>query len=252
LSEEIAVIDGEASEEIVPAKPAPLNLFGVDEPADVVAAASKVAAALNGVIEEKGLYQRIGQAKHVRVEGWTLLGSMLGVFPVVVWTHKIEDGWEARVEARTRSGEVVGAAEAECLRTERNWAGRDDFALRSMAQTRATSKALKQPLGFVVTLAGYNATPAEERDDASSAPAPAPSGTAVAGADSITQRQHRKMGVLLKKLEEKAPQAEGQLSWVAMVRERYHVESRNHMSKAQASDAIDWLEGQLKDAGIPF
>jgi hypothetical protein len=31
-----------------------------------------------------------------------------------------------------------------------------------MAQTRATSKALRQPLGFVVTLAGFNATPAEE------------------------------------------------------------------------------------------
>jgi hypothetical protein len=31
-----------------------------------------------------------------------------------------------------------------------------------MAQTRATSKALRQPLGFVMTLAGYSATPAEE------------------------------------------------------------------------------------------
>jgi hypothetical protein len=31
-----------------------------------------------------------------------------------------------------------------------------------MAQTRATSKALRQPLGFVMTLAGYAATPAEE------------------------------------------------------------------------------------------
>ena len=31
-----------------------------------------------------------------------------------------------------------------------------------MAQTRATSKALRLPLGFVMTLAGLEATPAEE------------------------------------------------------------------------------------------
>ena len=39
---------------------------------------------------------------------------------------------------------------------------RDDYALRSMAQTRATSKALRQPLGFVMSLAGFDPTPAEE------------------------------------------------------------------------------------------
>ena len=45
---------------------------------------------------------------------------------------------------------------------EKTWAGRDDYALRSMAQTRATSKAMRQPLGFIITLAGFDATPAEE------------------------------------------------------------------------------------------
>jgi hypothetical protein len=77
---------------------------------------------------------------------------MLGVFPVCVWTRPLERdgqqfGWEARVEARTRSGELVGAAESQCTRDENTWAKRDDYALRSMAQTRATSKALRQPLG---------------------------------------------------------------------------------------------------------
>jgi len=77
------------------------------------------------------------------------------------------------VEARTLGGQVVGAAEAECLRDERNWSDRDDFALRSMAQTRATSKALRLPLGFVVTMAGYDATPLEEMS-AEAAPRPSP------------------------------------------------------------------------------
>src|SRR5262249_18897895 len=37
-----------------------------------------------------------------------------------------------------------------------------EHALRSMAQTRATSKALGQALRFIVALSGYEGTPAEE------------------------------------------------------------------------------------------
>lgn len=154
--------------EVQPA-PAPMNLFGAGNPEEVVQRASEVATALAAVIQERQLFKRIGDKRHVLVDGWTLLGSMLGVFPVVVWTRQLENGWEARVEARTLSGQVVGAAEAECLRSERMWAGRDDFALRGMAQTRATSRALRGPLGFVVHLAGFAATPAEEMPDDSAA-----------------------------------------------------------------------------------
>src|SRR5262249_6052329 len=94
--------------------------------------------------------------------GWTLLGSMLGLLPYVVWTRRLDDGWEARVEARTLDGRPVAAAEAECLRSERKWSNADDYAVRSMAQTQAGSKALRQPVGVVMELAGFNATPGEE------------------------------------------------------------------------------------------
>lgn len=141
---------------------APTNLFHTDDPTAIVAKASAMATALADVIRAKKLTSNINGREYVRVEGWTLLGSMMGVFPVLVWTRPVEGGWEARVEARTLAGAVVGASEAQCLSTERNWANRDDFALRSMAQTRATAKALRLPLGFIVEMAGYNATPAEE------------------------------------------------------------------------------------------
>ena len=49
-----------------------------------------------------------------------------------------------------------------CTRDERNWSKSDAFAIRSMAQTRAASKALRTPLAFVMTLSGYAATPADE------------------------------------------------------------------------------------------
>jgi len=145
-----------------PSALAPSNLFGAADAVAVVQKASAVASALRDVIEAQGLISNISGKKYPKCEAWTLLGTMLGVFPVLQWSRKVENGWEARVEARTRDGAVVGAAEAECLRSERNWANRDDFALRSMAQTRATAKALRMPLGFVMTLSGYEPTPAEE------------------------------------------------------------------------------------------
>jgi hypothetical protein len=165
MSDIETVIEGEVVEvsgtEIVP-RQAAVTLFRTDDPGEVVARATAVANALSAVLEGKKLYKRINQRNHVFVEGWTLCGSMLGVFPVVAWSRKLENGWEARAEARTLAGELVGAAEAECLRSESKWSDRDDYAIRSMAQTRAISKALKLPLGFIVVLAGFDATPAEE------------------------------------------------------------------------------------------
>jgi hypothetical protein len=158
----------EIGTEIVPAPSG--TLFHSEDPVEIISKATRLAEALSKVLRDQKLTANIQGKEHVLVEGWTLLGTMLGVFPVLEWTRPLPDGWEARVVARTMSGQAVGAAEAECLRSERSWKTRDDYALRSMAQTRATSKALRQPLGFVVTLAGFEATPAEEmpRDSAPS------------------------------------------------------------------------------------
>jgi hypothetical protein len=155
--------------ELVPAepdadqKPAPLlNLFGTSDPDLLIAQAGKVARALEKVIRDQELFVSIRGRDHVRVEGWTLLGTMLGVFPVLTWTRPLPDGWEARVEAKTLTGAIVGAAESQCLRAETRWRAADDYALRSMAATRATSKALRQPLGFIMPLAHFAETPLEE------------------------------------------------------------------------------------------
>lgn len=147
--------------EVVPAT-APITLFGTDDPVAVVERASTIATALADVIRAKSLYKRIGQSDHVFVEGWTLLGSMLGVFAEVEWSRPIEGGWESRAVSRTLAGRTVGAAESMCSRSESKWKSSDEYAIRSMAQTRAVSKALRLPLGFIMELAGYSATPAEE------------------------------------------------------------------------------------------
>ena len=84
-------------------------------------------------------------------------------------------GFKAKFTA-TKNGMPVGWGEGRCTRGEASKVGQEDFALSSMAQTRAQSRALGAPLKFVVKLAGYETTPAEELDGAvpgSSAPAAA-------------------------------------------------------------------------------
>jgi hypothetical protein len=144
--------------------PTPLTLFGTSDPKVALERMSEVASALVDVIKDRKLYARISGHEHITAEGWTTLGGMLGIVPVVVWTKPNEsgDGYLARVEARTLDGRVVGAAESECTRAERRWKHADAFALRSMAQTRAIGRALRAPLGQIVVLAGYEPAGAEE------------------------------------------------------------------------------------------
>ena len=156
------------TELVVPDQVTQVGLYPSD-PGLMVSTVMAQATQLADIIEKRKLFTMIQKKKHVSVEGWTTLGAMLGVFPVVEWSRELVDenganlGWEARVEARTLAGNVVGAAEAECRRSENTWKLRDSYAIRSMAQTRATSKALRLPLGFVMALAGYEATPTDER-----------------------------------------------------------------------------------------
>lgn len=151
----------EKEQAIVVVNEGPVSLL-TGAPKERIAQATEVANALRSVIDDRKLYAPINRKKYVLYEGWTTLGALVGVFPVCAWSRKTDDGWEARVEAHTLGGAVVGAAEAGCSRDERNWKDRDDYALRSMAQTRAGAKALRMPLGFIMALAGYEATPAEE------------------------------------------------------------------------------------------
>lgn len=171
----------------------PVELFPGKSPAEVLAQATEVANALKGVLTAQQMTTRIGNRDHVNVEGWQTLGALLKVTPVCVNVHRLEPAtrytveakkwggpkgqrqvvetytyeveghdWEATVEARTLEGITIGRATSMVSRKEPDWQRKDDYALIGMAQTRATSRALGSVLRFVVTLAGYSGTPAEE------------------------------------------------------------------------------------------
>ena len=159
------IIDAEVVEtrpgtDVAIARPAG-NLFAAD-PMESLEKSKQVAAALTDVLRSGGMIANIQRKEYVNVEGWQTLGSMVGVSGVVTHTEKLDNGFMATAEARTMDGRVIGRADALCTRDESQWSKRDDYALLGMAQTRAISRALRGPLGYVVKLAGFESTAAEE------------------------------------------------------------------------------------------
>ncbi len=165
MQNEIAVLPEEQT--------ASLGTIRLATPEAVIDRAKSIATSLAQIIKDKELFNTINGKEYVRVEGWTTLGAILGVLPREVGVKKIENGYEARVELIRQSDcAVIGAASALCSRDERLWAGRDEHAVRSMAITRATSKAYRLGFSWIIQLAGYQATPAEEMTNGHADPAP--------------------------------------------------------------------------------
>ena len=142
-----------------------LGSLMTQSPKDVIVVATGIADELAKIIKQKNLYKHIGNKDYVVVEGWNTLGAMLGVTAREREVHSIDNGWESYVELiRVSDGSVIGGASAICTRAERNWKDRDEFAVRSMTITRATGKAFRLSFSWIMALAGYEPTPAEEMD----------------------------------------------------------------------------------------
>ena len=180
---------------LVEAPPPPQSLFGSDDPMEILKAATGVANALLAVATNQGFVIDIKGKKYPKVEAWQTMGAMLSMYTVCDWTRKLPDGWEARVSVFNRHGVLIGSAEASCLKTEHLRKSWDDFALRSMAQTRATGKAYRSNLAFIMVLAGYEATPAEEMPP-QDAPPP------VRAADKAKDERKQRLDTLIRKAQE--------------------------------------------------
>ena len=142
-AQDVITVDGKTGEIVPYGGPPAMTLFGTDDPQEVVAEATRHATALSDVVESRQLFTTISGKRHVHVDGWTLLGSMMGVFPAEEGEAEAVEidgvkGFKATVRAVTRSGEVVGRATAYCMRDEDRWRGAKLHALASKAQTRAT------------------------------------------------------------------------------------------------------------------
>ena len=150
----------------------PGHLMPLPGPKDQIEYATEIATELNKIIDAKKLYSYISNKKYVAVEGWTTLAALRGCTPRER-SNEVDptrDGvYIATVELVNAQGRVIGVASAECgdpdevdRKGKPVWASRPAYARRSMANTRATSKVCRQVFSWIMVLAGYSATPAEE------------------------------------------------------------------------------------------
>ena len=112
-----------------------------------------------------GYLVNINGKQYPKIEWWTSVSASLGLFPSTVFAKCLERedeiAYEARVEVR-RNGQVISSGEAMCSNKETRWQHADEYAIKSMAITRASGKAYRIPLSFLAVMAGLEATPAEE------------------------------------------------------------------------------------------
>lgn len=143
-----------------------LGSLAVSRPADMIVRASEIATVLANVVKDRKLSRNISGREYVYVEGWATMGAMIGILPREVGVIEHDNGdFEATVELiRVSDGAIVGQGSAIVGYEEQTWAKRPRYAKRSMAITRATGKAYRLGFSWIMALAGYAPTPAEEMD----------------------------------------------------------------------------------------
>ncbi len=137
--------------------------FELGSPSQMV----EMAKVLKKHIVSQGLYTPIVGKNYAHVEGWQFAGGLMGLYPRVVLVESLSNGteikWKAEVEiVNVKTNDVVSRGFAICSTKEGKKKSFDEYAILSMAQTRAIGKAYRNLIGWVMKLAGYEATPSDE------------------------------------------------------------------------------------------
>lgn len=195
----------------------PLNYSElVERPQELIAHSKAISEEFVKIVDGQSLFTQISDKKHVHVDGWSMLGILLGIFPYIesverinigqefdvvlikkeksfknkdnTWTKKTYENWipkdrikttevaikeahakeiayKAKVTLKTLKGQVVGAVESICSNREDGKLDNEEYAINSMAQTRAVGKAFRLSFGWIARVAGYDSTPFEEVDN---------------------------------------------------------------------------------------
>jgi hypothetical protein len=129
----------------------------------------KVAEILQRFVKEKKLTANIKGKEYPLVEAWCFAGSQLGLYPIVAEVKDLSNERETKYSAwvevrRITDNQVISRGFAICSNKEASKRLFDEYAILSMAQTRAEGKAFRMLLSWIMKAAGFEATPAEEMD----------------------------------------------------------------------------------------
>jgi len=142
-----------------------------EEPAVVLARATKQADALMQVVRDKQMFVGIQDKMYLEVEAWQLVAAFTQAHAIPRPPEPLYDndgnvyGYSCTADVY-QHGELIGAGTSITgldSNSARDREGTDRHkAAQSTAQTHAISKALRDTFGFVAKLAGFEATTAEE------------------------------------------------------------------------------------------
>lgn len=116
-------------------------------------------------IHDNKLWTNVQGRPYVNVEGWQFMGGMMGITANISALEELSNEKEVkyRAVAELRRGDVlVSSGVAICSNKEPGKTNFAEFAVASMAQTRAIGKAYRIYLGWIMKMAGFESTPLEE------------------------------------------------------------------------------------------
>lgn len=142
-----------------------LTIYDLAKPKQTLELASE----LQRFVQDQKLTVNIKGKQYPLVESWQWAGSQLGLYPYLNFVQNVSSDNEikyyAEVEIRKVSDNTaIAKGIAICSNKEGNKRQWDEYAILSMAQTRATGKAFRNILSWLMKAAGFEATPAEEMD----------------------------------------------------------------------------------------
>ena len=115
------------------------------------------AKVLADFIEQKKLFTLIQGKKFVNVEGWQFAGSQLGILPMIdgIVCQNSPDSKEIKYQCSCRlirqsDGALMGIGTAICSNRENAKKNFDEYAILSMAQTRAIGKAYRNLISWLM------------------------------------------------------------------------------------------------------
>lgn len=151
--------------ELVPTTETKFDLGAVEDPGRAIAAAERLVQIVAERCQGPHYIVQISGRRYPRVEWWTTVGMALGLFPREELCERLEREGEIAYQATVgvyHGERLVTRASALCSSRETYWGSAQEYAVRSMAVTRATGKAYRIGLSFLAVMAGLEPTPAEE------------------------------------------------------------------------------------------
>lgn len=148
-----------------------------------------VANVLQKFVKDNQLTQDIQGKPYPLVEAWQFAGSQFGLYPIMIecknessyqerhyqWKDRRNNPREKKTQhfkyratveiRRLADDKIVSRGIMSCTNDERIKHEFDEYAIESMAQTRAEGKAWRMLLAWVMKAAGFEQTPAEEMED---------------------------------------------------------------------------------------